>query len=180
MNKKTKKGFTITELVIVIAVIAILAAVLIPTFSNVIKNANESVALQEARSEWDNFAPEIATLDANNKGDYLIVYHKEGKEDKYFLAKNGQFDETVLTGITLGTPDAAGTYTVVTVAAAAGVTEKSYNVYSVTIAGLTGYTKATDVMFKASGADAKPTTGYEYDVKKDGTKMSSCNIYKLG
>ncbi len=42
MNKKTKKGFTIVELVIVIAVIAILAAVLIPTFASVIKKANLS------------------------------------------------------------------------------------------------------------------------------------------
>lgn len=40
--KKLKKGFTITELVIVIAVIAILAAVLIPTFTYVIKRANRS------------------------------------------------------------------------------------------------------------------------------------------
>ena len=42
MKKQTKKGFTIVELVIVIALIAILAAVLIPTFSNVINNAHES------------------------------------------------------------------------------------------------------------------------------------------
>ncbi len=51
--KKTnkKKGFTIVELVIVIAVIAILAAVLIPTFSNVIAKANESAALQACRNE---------------------------------------------------------------------------------------------------------------------------------
>ena len=41
MNKKNK-GFTIVELVIVIAVIAILAAVLIPTFSSLIKRANLS------------------------------------------------------------------------------------------------------------------------------------------
>lgn len=40
MNKNCKKGFTIVELIIVIAVIAILAAVLIPTFSNLIKRAN--------------------------------------------------------------------------------------------------------------------------------------------
>ena len=40
--KKNRKGFTIVELVIVIALIAILAAVLIPTFSNVINNAHES------------------------------------------------------------------------------------------------------------------------------------------
>ncbi len=39
MNFNKRKGFTIVELVIVIAVIAILAAVLIPTFSNVIKDA---------------------------------------------------------------------------------------------------------------------------------------------
>ncbi len=94
MNKKTKKGFTITELVIVIAVIAILAAVLIPTFSNVIKNANESVALQEARSEWDNFAPEIAT--ESEKGDYLIVYKKD-KTQVYFLVVDGQFNAAPVT-----------------------------------------------------------------------------------
>ena len=38
--RKSKKGFTIVELVIVIAVIAILAAVLIPTFANLIRQAN--------------------------------------------------------------------------------------------------------------------------------------------
>ena len=42
MYKNNKKGFTIVELVVVIAVIAILAAVLIPTFSNLIKRANVS------------------------------------------------------------------------------------------------------------------------------------------
>ena len=42
--KKSKKGFTIVELVIVIAVIDILAAVLIPTFTSVIDNANRSAA----------------------------------------------------------------------------------------------------------------------------------------
>ncbi|MCR5694353.1 MAG: type II secretion system GspH family protein [Clostridia bacterium] len=51
---KNKKGFTIVELVIVIAVIAILAAVLIPTFSGVVANANASAALQTARSTLSN------------------------------------------------------------------------------------------------------------------------------
>ena len=41
-RKKLRRAFTITELVIVIAVIAILAAVLIPTFSNVIENSKRS------------------------------------------------------------------------------------------------------------------------------------------
>ncbi len=42
MNRNIKKGFTIVELIIVIAVIAVLAAVLIPTFSNLIQKANEA------------------------------------------------------------------------------------------------------------------------------------------
>ena len=52
MKKLNKKGFTIVELVIVIAVISILAAVLIPTFSGVIEKANKSATLQEARNNY--------------------------------------------------------------------------------------------------------------------------------
>ena len=45
-----KKGFTIVELVIVIAVIGILAAVLIPTFSGVIDSANKSSRVQQTEN----------------------------------------------------------------------------------------------------------------------------------
>ncbi len=58
MKKQNKKGFTLVELVIVIAVIAILAAVLIPTFTTVIDNANKSAAEQEGSS----LKTEILTL----------------------------------------------------------------------------------------------------------------------
>ena len=47
---KNKKGFTVVELVIVIAIIAILAAVLIPTFSTIIKKANVSKDQQLIRN----------------------------------------------------------------------------------------------------------------------------------
>ena len=52
MKKMNKKGFTIVELVIVIAVIAILAAVMIPTFSGVVESANESKTLQDAKNAY--------------------------------------------------------------------------------------------------------------------------------
>ena len=42
MKNTNKKGFTIVELVIVIAVIAILAAVLIPTFAGILHKADVS------------------------------------------------------------------------------------------------------------------------------------------
>ena len=50
IKRNNKKGFTIVELVIVIAVIAILAAVLIPTFAGIIKKANISKDTQLAKN----------------------------------------------------------------------------------------------------------------------------------
>jgi len=70
---KNRKGFTITELVIVIAVIAILAAVLIPTFSTVIEKANKSAVLQEARNKYTE-------AHANDMSDGLLN-GKEGDTD---------------------------------------------------------------------------------------------------
>ena len=48
--KNNRKGFTIVELVIVIAVIAVLAAVAIPTFSAIVKRANISADTQIVRN----------------------------------------------------------------------------------------------------------------------------------
>ena len=68
-NNKSRKGFTIVELVIVIAVIAILAGVLIPTFSGVVTKANNSAVLQEAR----NVYTEMYAIDfADGKLDGLV------------------------------------------------------------------------------------------------------------
>lgn len=53
MKKQDNKGFTLVELVIVIAVIAILAVVLIGTFANVITRSNQSKAVQEIKAQVD-------------------------------------------------------------------------------------------------------------------------------
>ena len=45
-GSRAKRGFTITELVVVIGIIAILAAVLIPTFANIIQRSRESADTQ--------------------------------------------------------------------------------------------------------------------------------------
>jgi type IV pilus assembly protein PilA len=55
MKKMNKKGFTIVELVIVIAVIAILSAVLIPTFSGVVTEAKLTAAMSDARAEYQEY-----------------------------------------------------------------------------------------------------------------------------
>ena len=61
MINSRKKGFTLVELVIVIAVIAILAAVLIPTFSSLVKKANLSADQQAVRQINTLLATEFAT-----------------------------------------------------------------------------------------------------------------------
>ena len=56
-----KKGFTIVELVIVIAVIAILAGVMIPTFGGIIKTAQESGEMQRVTAAYkEAYALELA------------------------------------------------------------------------------------------------------------------------
>ena len=84
----TKKGFTIIELVIVIAVIGILAAVLIPTFSGVIEKANESAAMQAARNEYELFLAEHAA-EMDGTENLVIVY-----KDYAFEVIDGQFNAT--------------------------------------------------------------------------------------
>ncbi len=65
MRNTKKKGFTIVELVIVIAVIAILAGVLFPTFAGVVENAKKSAAMQEARNIYtDYIAQHHESIDA--------------------------------------------------------------------------------------------------------------------
>ena len=98
MKKMNKKGFTIVELVIVIAVIAILAAVMIPTFSNVVSNAKEAAALQKARNIHTQYLADI-----NYAASHTII------EDGYIVADGYTF--AVVDGVLNAEPvsSAAGT-----------------------------------------------------------------------
>lgn len=83
MKKSNRKGFTITELVIVIAVIAILAAVLIPTFSTIVKKANDSSDLQTARNIMIEYV-------AQENAEVEDVYFIKVDNDTYYKVSNGQ------------------------------------------------------------------------------------------
>ena len=79
MRKTNKRGFTIVELVIVIAVIAILAAVLIPTFSNLVKKANQSNDIALAKNMNTLLAAdEAANGKASDMYDVLIALEEGG------------------------------------------------------------------------------------------------------
>ena len=75
MKKSTKKGFTLVELVIVIAVIAILSAILIPTFGNVISNANETKYQSGAKAGYEEvLANQITAHPEISDYDMLVIY----------------------------------------------------------------------------------------------------------
>ena len=69
-----KKGFTIVELVIVIAVIGILSAVLIPTFSGLINKANKTALQEGLTNAYTAYAADEYTDGASLKS----------KEELYF------------------------------------------------------------------------------------------------
>lgn len=93
MVKKLKRAFTITELVIVIAVIAILAAVLIPTFTSLINKANQSSDQSAVRNM--NLALQSAEVDGELEtlSEALAILEDAGMNAQNYstLAKNTAF-----------------------------------------------------------------------------------------
>ncbi len=78
MKNLKRKGFTIVELVIVIAVIAILAAVLIPTFVNLTKKANLSADQVAVRNMNTLLATEFATEKPTELKQVIDMLDKNG------------------------------------------------------------------------------------------------------
>lgn len=94
MIKKLKRAFTITELVIVIAVIAILAAVLIPTLSSVIsssKTASDKAYVKEMNTTLSSYITlELGGVAPETYQDLMEALDSEGLCDAsnpYLLAK---------------------------------------------------------------------------------------------
>ena len=83
-----KRGFTIVELIIVIAVIGILAGVLVPTFSGVVGKAKKAAAQQEAASAYQMLLTEEGEANdmfvTTDEPDLYIVVG-----DYVFTAENG-------------------------------------------------------------------------------------------
>ena len=109
MKKMNKKGFTIVELVIVIAVIAILSAVMIPTFSGMITKAEDSAAFQEAANIYKAYRFENYSDIAANA--YVAVSTDDDADYEYYFQVSA---EGVLDDTPVSVPTTAGaTYDVI-------------------------------------------------------------------
>ena len=93
--KSNRKGFTIVELVIAIAIVTVLAAVLIPTFSNVVSKAKESKDYANALNIYKEqilalkSSNSLIDKDGDNKEEILVILQSDGKT-KYYLFVNGK------------------------------------------------------------------------------------------
>ena len=89
MKRNNKKGFTIVELVIVIAVIGILAAVLIPTFSGVIADANDAARDQEAKNLYTTYVAKEAQAGNDPVSAGYVAVEVGTNEYIYYTIVNG-------------------------------------------------------------------------------------------
>lgn len=71
MDKNKKKGFTLVELIVVLAILAILAAMLVPALTGYIDKANEKKVIATARQYY--VAAQTVASEAYANGDEIEV-----------------------------------------------------------------------------------------------------------
>ena len=98
--KKNKKGFTLVELVIVVAVMAVLIAVAIPTVTSITKTAQRTVADTNARTIESTLKLKEANL--SKDGDTIVELEPQHIIDALTEAKlgvSGTFAYNAETGV---------------------------------------------------------------------------------
>lgn len=98
--KKNEKGFTLMEMLIVVAIIAVLVAIAIPTFTSSLNKAREATDLANIRS---GYAAAMTEMLLN--GNYNVE-NGTANETTYFLMKDGSVKEGTGTNKTDAPTDA--------------------------------------------------------------------------
>jgi prepilin-type N-terminal cleavage/methylation domain len=92
LSKKKKKGFTLVELIIVIAIIAILAAIAIPKFGEIRKSANEKADIATAKNIATVVANGIANQDIGVPSSSDGTYSLSSVGDTHHIDITGKID----------------------------------------------------------------------------------------
>ena len=66
MKKLNKKGFTLAELLIVVAIIAVLVAIAIPVFTSQLEKAREATDMANIRAAYAEAVSDLLTDDSSN------------------------------------------------------------------------------------------------------------------
>lgn len=68
MNKSNKKGFTLAELLIVVAIIAVLVAIAIPVFTSQLEKSKDAVSVANLRAAYAEATANYLTSSDNGSG----------------------------------------------------------------------------------------------------------------
>lgn len=93
---RNKKGFTLIELIVVILILAVLAAILVPSIMNYVGKARDSRDQANARTLWSEISIKEASED-------LDVDDYSGEIDLGDSKCTVLFDDDSLTTVTCGT-----------------------------------------------------------------------------
>lgn len=89
-----KKGFTLMEMLIVVAIIAILVAIAIPTFTGAMNKANAATDLANIRSGYAQ--AQIRAMTEGLANDTVLILQKDGSVDtrdaKKYVCKGASTD----------------------------------------------------------------------------------------
>ena len=73
MHKNNKKGFTLAELLIVVAIIAVLVAIAIPVFTSQLEKSREATDISNIRAYYAEITTSLLTGDMKKSGDKIYV-----------------------------------------------------------------------------------------------------------
>lgn len=88
--RRSKKGFTLAELLIVVAIIAVLVAISIPIFTSQLEKSREAVDLENVRSAY-SIMQYSKMLEQGPNGETLAKDHHY----YFYLQPDGHFEEYI-------------------------------------------------------------------------------------